>query len=155
MKSLLKILFIIILFQSCSKDSQDQYYVKYIIESTSSNLNQKNYKLITTINDEFGKAKEVKHNTGGKWELTIGPVKKGFNSQLSTKSVLEDITNPLMPANAKMNLKIEDRERTTLNFIYPSFNWRTSSWIFIIYNLIIPRKYKPISVSVDHQTHCC
>jgi|LauGreDrversion4_2_1035121.scaffolds.fasta_scaffold143343_3 hypothetical protein len=107
MKSLLKILFIIILFQSCSKDSQDQYYVKYIIESTSSNLNQKNYKLITTINDEFGKAKEVKHNTGGKWELTIGPVKKGFNSQLSTKSVLEDITNPLMPANAKMNLKIE------------------------------------------------
>ena len=107
MKSLLKILFIIILFQSCSKDSQDQYYVKYIIESTSSNLNQKNYKLITTINDEFGKAKEVKHNTGGKWELTIGPVKKGFNSQLSTKSVLEDITNPLMPANAKINLKIE------------------------------------------------
>jgi PBP1b-binding outer membrane lipoprotein LpoB len=107
MKSLLKILFIIILFQSCSKDSQDQYYVKYIIESTSSNLNQKNYKLITTINDEFGKAKEVKHNTGGKWELTIGPVKKGFNSQLSTKSVLEDITNPLMPANAKMSLKIE------------------------------------------------
>jgi PBP1b-binding outer membrane lipoprotein LpoB len=107
MKSLLKILFIIILFQSCSKDSQDQYYVKYIIESTSSNLNQKNYKLITTINDEFGKAKEVKHNTGGKWELTIGPVKKGFNSQLSTKSILEDITNPLMPANAKMNLKIE------------------------------------------------
>ena len=107
MKSFLKILFIIILFQSCSKDSQDQYYVKYIIESTSSNLNQKNYKLITTINDEFGKAKEVKHNTGGKWELTIGPVKKGFNSKLSTKSVLEDITNPLLPYNAKMNLKIE------------------------------------------------
>ncbi len=107
MKSLLKILFIIILFQSCSKDSQDQYYVKYIIESTSSNLNQKNFKLITIINDEFGKSKEIKHNTGGKWELTIGPVKKGFNSQLSTKSVLEDITNPLMPANAKMNLKIE------------------------------------------------
>jgi len=98
---------VFVLFQSCTKDSQDQYYVKYIIESTSSNLNQKNYKLITTINDEFGKAKEVKHNTGGKWELTIGPVKKGFNSQLSTKSVLEDITNPLMPANAKMNLKIE------------------------------------------------
>jgi hypothetical protein len=34
-------------------------------------------------------------------------VKKGFNSKLSTKSVLEDITNPLLPYNAKMNLKIE------------------------------------------------
>jgi hypothetical protein len=98
---------VFVLFQSCTKDSQDQYYVKYIIESTSSNLNQKNFKLITTINDEFGKSKEIKHNTGGKWELTIGPVKKGFNSKLSTKSVLEDITNPLLPYNAKMNLKIE------------------------------------------------
>ena len=57
MKSLLRILIIITLFQSCSKDSQNQYYVKYIIESTSSNLNQKNFKLITTINDEFGKPK--------------------------------------------------------------------------------------------------
>jgi hypothetical protein len=98
---------VFVLFQSCTKDSQDQYYVKYIIESTSSNLNQKNFKLITIINDEFGKSKEIKHNTGGKWELTIGPVKKGFNSKLSTKSVLEDITNPLLPYNAKMNLKIE------------------------------------------------
>lgn len=107
MKSLLRILIIVTLFQSCSKDSKNEYYVKYIIESTSSNLNQKNFKLITTINDEFGKSKEIKHNTGGKWELTIGPVKKGFNSKLSTKSILEDITNPLLPYNAKMNLKIE------------------------------------------------
>ena len=107
MKSFFRVLMVFVLFQSCTKDSQDQYYVKYIIESTSSNLNQKNFKLITTINDEFGKSKEIKHNTGGKWELTIGPVKKGFNSKLSTKSILEDITNPLMPANAKMNLKIE------------------------------------------------
>jgi len=98
---------VFVLFQSCTKDSQDQYYVKYIIESTSSNLNQKNFKLITIINDEFGKSKEIKHNTGSKWELTIGPVKKGFNSKLSTKSILEDITNPLLPYNAKMNLKIE------------------------------------------------
>jgi hypothetical protein len=107
MKSFFRVLIVFVLFQSCSKDSQDQFYVKYIIESTSSNLNQKNFKLITTINDEFGKSKEIKHNTGGKWELTIGPVKKGFNSKLSTKSILEDITNPLLPYNAKMNLKIE------------------------------------------------
>ena len=107
MKSFFRVLMVFVLFQSCTKDSQDQYYVKYIIESTSSNLNQKNFKLITTINDEFGKSKEIKHNTGGKWELTIGPVKKGFNSKLSTKSILEDITNPLLPYNAKMNLKIE------------------------------------------------
>jgi len=107
MKSFFRVLMVFILFQSCTKDSQDQYYVKYIIESTSSNLNQKNFKLITIINDEFGKSKEIKHNTGSKWELTIGPVKKGFNSKLSTNSVLEDITNPLLPYNAKMNLKIE------------------------------------------------
>ena len=107
MKSLLRILIIITLFQSCSKDSQNQYYVKYIIESTSSNPQQTKLNLITNITDEFGKSKEIKHRTGGKWELTIGPVKKGFNSKLSTKSIFEDPADPLMPYNAKMILKIE------------------------------------------------
>ena len=107
MKSLLRILIIITFFQSCSKDSKNEYYVKYIIESTSSNSQQTKLQLVTTITDEFSKPKEIKHKTGGKWELTIGPVKKGFNSKLSTKSIFEDVTDPLMPYNAKMNLKIE------------------------------------------------
>ena len=107
MKSLLCLLIIITFFQSCSKDSKNEYYVKYIIESTSSNPQQTKLQLVTTITDEFGKPKEIKHKTGGKWELTIGPVKKGFNSKLSTKSIFEDVTDPLMPYNAKMNLKIE------------------------------------------------
>lgn len=107
MKSLLRLLIIITFFQSCSKDSKNEYYVKYIIESTSSNPQQTKLQLVTTITDEFGKPKEIKHKTGGKWELTIGPVKKGFNSKLSTKSIFEDVTDPLMPYNAKMNLKIE------------------------------------------------
>ena len=107
MKSLLRLLIIITFFQSCSKDSKNEYYVKYIIESTSSNPQKTKLQLVTTITDEFGKPKEIKHKTGGKWELTIGPVKKGFNSKLSTKSIFEDVTDPLMPYNAKMNLKIE------------------------------------------------
>lgn len=107
MKSLLRILIIITLFQSCNKDSQNQYYVKYIIESTSSNPQQIKLQLITTITDELGKPKEIKHKTGGNWELTIGPVRKGFNSKLATKSIFEDPTDPFMPYNAKMNLKIE------------------------------------------------
>lgn len=107
MKLLLRLLIIITFFQSCSKDSKNEYYVKYIIESTSSNPQQTKLQLVTTITDEFGKPKEIKHKTGGKWELTIGPVKKGFNSKLSTKSIFEDVTDPLMPYNAKMNLKIE------------------------------------------------
>ena len=107
MKSLLRILIIITFFQSCSKDSKNEYYVKYIIESTSSNPQQIKLQLVTTITDEFSKPKEIKHKTGGKWELTIGPVKKGFNSKLSKKSIFEDVTDPLMPYNAKMNLKIE------------------------------------------------
>ena len=107
MKSLLRLLIIITFFQSCSKDSKNEYYVKYIIESTSSNPQQTKLQLVTTITDEVGKPKEIKHKTGGKWELTIGPVKKGFNSKLSTKSIFEDVTDPLMPYNAKMNLKIE------------------------------------------------
>lgn len=107
MKSLLRILIILTLFQSCNKDSQNAYYVKYIIESTSSNPQQIKLQLITTITDELGKSKEIKHKTGGNWELTIGPVKKGFNSKLSTKSIFEDPADPLMPYNAKMNLKIE------------------------------------------------
>ncbi len=107
MKSLLRILIIITLFQSCNKDSQNQYYVKYLIESTSSNPQQTKLKLIINITDEFGKSKEINHKTGGKWEVIIGPVKKGFNSKLSTKSIFEDPADPLMPYNAKMNLKIE------------------------------------------------
>ena len=87
MKSLLRLLIIITFFQSCSKDSKNEYYVKYIIESTSSNPQQTKLQLVTTITDDFGKPKEIKHKTGGKWELTIGPVKKGFNSKLSTKSI--------------------------------------------------------------------
>jgi hypothetical protein len=107
MKSLLRILIIITLFQSCNKDSQNEYYVKYLIESTSSNPQQTKLKLIINITDEFGKSKEINHKTGGKWEVIIGPVKKGFNSKLSTKSIFEDPADPLMPYNAKMNLKIE------------------------------------------------
>jgi hypothetical protein len=107
MKSLLRILIIITFFQSCNKDSQNEYYVKYLIESTSSNPQQTKLKLIINITDEFGKSKEINHKTGGKWEVIIGPVKKGFNSKLSTKSIFEDPADPLMPYNAKMNLKIE------------------------------------------------
>lgn len=107
MKLLLRLLITIAFFQSCSKDSKNEYYVKYIIESTSSNPQQTKLQLVTTITDEFSKPKEIQHKTGGKWELTIGPVKKGFNSKLSTKSIFEDVTDPLMPHNAKMNLKIE------------------------------------------------
>ena len=107
MKSLLRILIIITFFQSCSKDSKNEYYVKYIIESTSSNPQQIKLQLVTTITDEFSKPKEIKHKAGGKWELTIGPVKKGFNSKLSTKSCKYFFVNAKHPYNPKMNLKIE------------------------------------------------
>jgi hypothetical protein len=132
MKSFFRVLIVFILFQSCTKDSQDQYYVKYIIESTSSNIQQRNFKLITNITDEFGQPKEIKHNTGVKWELTIGPVKKGFNSKLSTSSILEDIANPLMPYDAKMNLKIEVSENNSpfsLKRMDNSDEWRKNAEI--------------------------
>jgi hypothetical protein len=137
MKSFFHVLIVFILFQSCTKDSQDQYYVKYIIESTSYNIQQINFKLITIIIDEFGKPKEIKHNTGGKWELTIGPVKKGFNSKLSTSSILQDIANPLMPYDAKMNLKIEVSENnapfSSKKMDY-SDEWRKNAEISYIIN---------------------
>ena len=132
MKSLLRLLIIITFFQSCSKDSKNEYYVKYIIESTSSNPQQTKLQLVTTITDEFGKPKEIKHKTGGKWELTIGPVKKGFNSKLSTKSIFEDVTDPLMPYNAKMNLKIEvsiNNGPFSSKKMDDSAEWRTSAEI--------------------------
>jgi hypothetical protein len=137
MKSFFHVLIVFILFQSCTKDSQDQYYVKYIIESTSYNIQQINFKLITIIIDEFGKPKEIKHNTGGKWELTIGPVKKGFNSKLSTSSILQDIANPLMPYDAKMNLKIEVSENNapfSSKMMDYSDEWRKNAEISYIIN---------------------
>lgn len=137
MKSFFRVLIVVMLFQSCSKDSQNQYYVKYVIESTSYNIQQKNFKLITNVADEFGKPKEIKHNTGGQWELIIGPVKKGFNSKLSTSSILEDIANPLMPYDAKMNLKIEVSENNSpfsLKKMDNSDEWRKNAEISYIIN---------------------
>jgi hypothetical protein len=132
MKSFFRVLIVFILFQSCTKDSQDQYYLKYIIESTSYNIQQKNFKLITNITDEFGKPKEIKHLTGVKWELTIGPVKKGFNSKLSTSSIFEDIANPLMAFVAKLNLKIEvsvNNSPFSLKKMDDSDEWRKNAEI--------------------------
>ena len=132
MKSFLRVLIIITLSQSCAKDSKNEYYVKYLIESASSNFQQTKLQLITAITDEFSKLKEIKHKTGGKWEITIGPVKKGFNATLSTKSIFEDPANPLMPYNAKMNLNIEvsvNNRPFSLKKIDHSPEWRKDAEI--------------------------
>ena len=68
---------------ACKKDEsvqEDEYFVKYIIESQTIYLG---VQLNTVVSDEKNMFKSLLINTG-KWETTIGPVKKGFQATLQT-----------------------------------------------------------------------
>jgi hypothetical protein len=68
---------------ACKKEEslqEDEYFVKYIIESQTIYLG---VQLNTVVSDEKNLLKSLLINTG-KWETTIGPVKKGFQATLQT-----------------------------------------------------------------------
>lgn len=67
----------------CSKGDQasnDEYYVKYEVKSSTIYFGGK---LNVVINDENNQNKNISINTRSPWEITIGPVKKGFVAGLS------------------------------------------------------------------------
>ena len=64
----------------CKKDdnssvNSDEYYVKYVVKSSSSPY--MGVKLNTSFTNEFNEVLQSQISTGD-WETTIGPVKKGF-----------------------------------------------------------------------------
>lgn len=84
MRRTILLLLIGLLFYGCDRDNiidNDEYYVKYSLTSTTIYYGGK---LDVNINTGTGsQLLNVSQRT--KWETTIGPVKKGFNSSLNIK----------------------------------------------------------------------
>ena len=83
----LLILFIsVITFFSCGKNStsSDQYYVKYEVGSSTIYYGGKLEVLLRSNNNQIIKDTI---NTRSAWEMTIGPVKKGFNSNITINEI--------------------------------------------------------------------
>ena len=83
------LLLLAICFSACDKDNNeqnaaDEYYVKYEMNSSSSPYIGGTQNV--TINTENNKEMAFVINTGTPWETVIGPVKKGFNAQLTVNS---------------------------------------------------------------------
>lgn len=84
---LLAVLFTAVSFTSCESDDEDfpvenndEYYVKYIIKSQTIYSTSK----IAEIKMENNSIEEFTFNNGN-WEMTIGPVKKGFNASCDAR----------------------------------------------------------------------
>jgi len=68
----------------CKKEENDEYYVKYEVNSSTIYFEGKlNVKLI----NEKNQITNLTINTRSVWETIIGPVKKGFKASLSVSEV--------------------------------------------------------------------
>ncbi|RLD81056.1 MAG: hypothetical protein DRJ07_09685 [Bacteroidetes bacterium] len=77
---------------SCDSDSDDEgfsdeYYVKYEVSSTAIHVGGK---LNVILNSETSEDMAITINKRQKWEVVIGPVRKGFDSKLKVSSVGTD-----------------------------------------------------------------
>ena len=62
----------------CDNKNDDEYYVKYVIQSSSGKYISSRYAQINSENNT-----EISFTfRNSPWEMTIGPVKKGFNAKL-------------------------------------------------------------------------
>ena len=88
MKKILTILgfMSIIAFSSCKKNSasNDQYYVKYEVSSSTIYYGGKLEVLLRSDNNQIIKDTI---NTRTPWEITFGPVYKGFNANIQVKDL--------------------------------------------------------------------
>jgi hypothetical protein len=73
-----------ILYFGCSKADEvnDEYYVKYEVNSTTI---YSGGKLDVKLNAETNQIKNITVNTRSPFEVIIGPVKKGFNASLDVQ----------------------------------------------------------------------
>lgn len=77
--ALLIIAFIGIYSSGCSKDDDNEYYVKYEVDSKTIYYGGK---LNVTVKTETNNNATYIINTRSEWETIIGPVRKGFNATL-------------------------------------------------------------------------
>jgi hypothetical protein len=69
----------------CDENDIDEYYVKYVVNSSTIYLG----KLNVTINTENNTKTTITIDTRTQWETVIGPVKKGFNATLEVNAASE------------------------------------------------------------------
>lgn len=70
----------------CKKETNDDYYVKYEVDSSTIYYGGK---LDVTINSETNEPMTITIGQGALWETVIGPVQKGFNSTLKVVAIGE------------------------------------------------------------------
>lgn len=86
---LVSFFFIVTTFIGCKKDTvtkNDKYYVKYEVNSSTIYFGGK---LNLVIKNEFGDNISYTINQRSLWEVTIGPVEKGFVANLKVNAVGE------------------------------------------------------------------
>ena len=74
----------------CDSDDEgftDEYYVKYEVNSTAIHIGGK---LNVVLNSETNEDLSITINKRQKWEVVIGPVRKGFDSKLKVSSIGTD-----------------------------------------------------------------
>jgi hypothetical protein len=77
--ALLIIALIAIYSSGCSKDDDNEYYVKYEVDSKTIYYGGK---LNVTVKTEANTNATYIIDTRSKWEIIVGPVRKGFNATL-------------------------------------------------------------------------
>ena len=82
----------IILLSSCKKntatiESNDQYYVKYEVNSSTIYTGRKLEVLLRSDNNQIIKDTI---NARSPWEMTIGPVNRGFNANIQVNEIVDN-----------------------------------------------------------------
>jgi hypothetical protein len=71
------------LFLGCKKESNDDYYIKYVADGQSTIQQSQPNGLWIFINNENSGVTDFKRSNRGLVEFTVGPVKKGFLSKIA------------------------------------------------------------------------
>jgi hypothetical protein len=78
------VLFSVLIFAGCKKSgSNNEYYVKYIIDGKSSIQQESKTGLKVTLRNEKGISVDYIRSNRGPNEFLVGPVKRGFISSLT------------------------------------------------------------------------
>lgn len=67
------------IFSGCQKEDEDEYFVKYIVQT--SNANTEGYATVVFYN-EYSKEYDVKISQNQSWQIVIGPVHKGYQARV-------------------------------------------------------------------------
>lgn len=113
---------------SCKKEvpqKADEYYVKYIVNSSTIYYGRK---LNITITNESNLSNLITIDQRTKWEYTIGPVSKGFNANLKVETVGQTSTTTKLYGEIHVSkngspfaVKVSNNSETPRNLLISSY----------------------------------